>query len=104
MQGKCLINRRILTGLAASVALKNCKYQLQNFELFTVLCTGSNWNPILAQDGRPANGSDIKLCRGFFTGFFAIIRQKLENARRFGTCFQPGTRRIAYSSHFAGLN
>ena len=39
MQGKCLINHRILTGFPAGVALKKCNDQLQNFELFTLFYT-----------------------------------------------------------------
>ncbi len=89
MQGKCLINHRILTGFAASVALKNCKYQLQNFELFTVLCTGSNWNPILAQDGRPANGSDIKLCRGFLQVFLQLSGRNWKMPAGSAPAFSP---------------
>ncbi|ALZ75338.1 hypothetical protein ATY27_08760 [Rheinheimera sp. F8] len=33
MQGKRLINHRILTAFSTGVALKNCNYQLQNLEL-----------------------------------------------------------------------
>jgi hypothetical protein len=57
MQGKCLINRRILTAFAAAVALKNCNYQLQNFELFTFTTGRYTWLPepatLLAAEAAP---------------------------------------------------
>ncbi len=89
MQGKCLINRRILTGLAASVALKNCKYQLQNFELFTVLCTGLNLNPALQQRARRGKGSDVQLCSGFLQVFLQLSGRNWKMPAGSAPAFSP---------------
>ncbi|MDZ7867649.1 MAG: hypothetical protein U5L02_00340 [Rheinheimera sp.] len=83
MQGKCLINHRILTAFSAYVALKNCNHQLQNFELLAFTCpiTPTGMAPTtfqLLKRRRSVRLSCLHIAVG--SGFFAITGQKLENA------------------------